>query len=71
MMRAGMCRDNDEQTRGHLAGQQLVDDQAGLDRLAQPYVICNEHAYPRYLQGHDHRHQLVVLGDDAAALEAE
>jgi len=68
---AQVGRDDDQEPRRHLAGQQLGDDEPGLDGLAQSHIVGDQHAHARRLQGHDHRDELVVLGDDAAALQAE
>ena len=68
---AEVGRDDDQQPGGHLAGQQLGDDEAGLDGLAQSHVVGQEHAHAGHLQGHDDGHELKVLGDGAAALQAE
>ena len=47
-----------------MAEDQLLHDQAGLDRLAEADVICDQQIRARHAQSADHRFELVVLDHD-------
>ncbi len=50
-----------------LAQRQFLQDEAGLDRLAQPDVVGQEQVHARQFQGLAQRHQLVVEQLDPCA----
>jgi hypothetical protein len=58
---------DDQHGPGAVAQQELLDDQAGLDGLAEADVVGDEQADPRHLQGASDGVELVVLDRDAAA----
>ena len=60
-------RADDEHGAGPVAQEQLLDDQPGLDGLAQADVVGDEQVDAGHLQRPDHRVELVVLDGDAGA----
>lgn len=54
-------RADDDDRAGPVAQQELLDDQAGLDRLAEPDVVCEQKIRARGLQGPAQRFELVGL----------
>ena len=60
-------RAHDDHRPGAVPQQQLLDDQAGLDRLAQAHVVGQQQVGPRGLQGAAQRLELVGLDVRAAA----
>lgn len=52
---------------GAMPEQQLLDNEPGLDRFAQPHVVRDKQVDARHLQGADDGIELVVLDRDAAA----
>ena len=50
---------------GPVAQQQLLDDEPGLDRLAEADVVGDQQVRPRHAQRADHGIELVVLDRDA------
>ena len=65
---AGQRRRADHQDApGAVAQQQLLHDEPGLDRLAQPDVVGDQQVDPGHAQRLGHRFQLVVLDGDAGA----
>jgi hypothetical protein len=45
--------------------EELLDDQAGLNRLAQTDVVSDQQVRARHADSSDHRFKLVVLERDA------
>jgi len=65
-------RGEDEHAAGGAAKQELLNDEPGLDRLAETDVVGDEEADPgRVSKRHQERNELVVVGDDPGALEGE
>ena len=60
-------RADDEHGAGPVAEEQLLDDQAGLDGLAQADVVGDQQVDAGHLQRPHHRVELVVLDRDARA----
>ena len=60
-------RADDQHRPGPVPQHQLLHDQAGLDRLAQPDVVGDQQVGPRHGQRPDHRVELIVLDLDTGA----
>ena len=60
-------RADHEHRAGPVPQDQLLDDQPGLDRLAQPDVVGDQQVGPRHAERPYQRVELVVLNVDAAA----
>ena len=63
--------DHDEDPPCLAAGEQLGDDQAGLDGLSRADIICDQQPYPFVAERHQQGNDLVVGGDGSGPLEAE
>ncbi|OPY57431.1 MAG: hypothetical protein A4E49_00045 [Methanosaeta sp. PtaU1.Bin112] len=58
--------------RCQIPGHQLGNDKTGFDGLSQAHVVSDHHSDAiAFLQGHDHRHELIAGGNHTAALQAE
>ena len=67
----GQGRGTEHRQAADLAAvEQLAGDEAGFDRLADAYVVGDQHAHRVELQRHHQRHQLIGPGLDGDAPEA-
>jgi len=64
-------RGDDEDAAGSTACDQLRDDQAGLDRLAQADVVGQQQARARHPQASGDRHKLVGLDPQPTRLDGD
>ena len=56
---------DDDDPSGPVAEQHLLDDEAGLDRLAEAHVVGDEELHPGHAERSRHRFELVLLDGDA------